>query len=95
MDVVISISVKYYALGLALRLRPHDLDRVRQENHQSIQDALRDVLLLWLRKAYDVDKYGPPTWEKLMEAVGKESGGNNRALAEEIAAKQLFLIRPQ
>jgi hypothetical protein len=90
MEEVISISANYYNLGLALRLRPGDLDKLREENQQNTQAALRGVLLLWLRRVYiNAGNYGPPTWEMLVEAVSEESGGNNRALGEQIAAKRL------
>ena len=83
MDEVISISAN---LGLALRLRPGDLDRVHEENQQSTQTALCGVLLLWLCKMYDVEKYGPPTWEMLVEAVIKDSSGNHY-MGEQIAKR--------
>jgi len=34
-----------------------------------------------------VKRYGKPTWRKLVEAVENKVGGNNCALAKEIAAK--------
>ena len=60
-----------------LRLRPGDLDRVHEENRRNTQAALDGVLLLWLHKMYNVEKYGPPTWEMLVEAISKDSSGNN------------------
>ena len=44
------------------------------------------MLLVWLKHSYNVDKHGPPTWRRLVEAVDKEAGGNNHALAEKIAS---------
>ena len=32
-----------------------------------------------------VDKFGKPTWRRLVEAVEDKVGGNNRALAQTIA----------
>ena len=45
-----------------------------------------DVLLLWLLQKYKVEKFGPPTWRMLVEAVDKKTGGNNHELAKEIAS---------
>ena len=42
---------------------------------------------MWLRQSYNIEKYGPPTWRKLVEAVGSPTGGNNRALAKGIASR--------
>ena len=89
MEEVITIKAKYYALGMALRLHPGTLDAIRSENPQDSQKALLDVLLMWLRQRYNTEKYGPPTWKMLIEAVGKESGGNNKALAKKIAKNRL------
>ena len=33
-----------------------------------------------------VERFGMPTWRRLVEAVKDEVGGNNRALAHKIAA---------
>ena len=49
------------------------------------EQCLREVIVRWLRKTYDVDRHGPPTWRTLVKAVSDKAGGNNPALAEEIA----------
>lgn len=33
-----------------------------------------------------VERFGKPTWRKLVKAVEEHAGGNNRALAEKIAS---------
>ena len=45
------------------------------------------VLIKWLKKSYNVGKYGPSTWRMLVKAVDSPAGGNNRALPETIAEK--------
>ncbi len=47
------------------------------------------VLCKWLQKAYKVDRYGEPTWKMLSEAAASRAGGDNPALAEEIAKRHL------
>ena len=83
-EEVFSIKSAYYNLGLSLRLEDSEMKCIR-ENCTSEEDALTDVLLLWLRKQYNVKRFGPPTWRALVEAVDKESGGNNHELAKRIA----------
>ena len=51
---------------------------------QDIELAFSDVLLSWLRHRYNVDRFGPPTWRKLVEAVDSQT---NPALAAAIAAR--------
>ena len=36
-----------------------------------------------------MDRFGPPTWRKLVEIVEDPAAGNNKALADEIARKHL------
>ena len=43
------------------------------------------MLLLWLRQRYNVERYGPPTWQTLVKAVEHEIP----ALAKTISAKHL------
>ena len=67
--------------GLALRLNPSQLDEIESDNKQS-SDCLTRVLTLWLKKAYNTERFGEPSWEQLAKAVADPAGGNNPALAE-------------
>ena len=85
------IMSEYYSLGLALRLRDYDLEAICQGYPNTCDNkiALKDVLLVWLRQRYNVEKFGPPTWRMLVEAVDKETGGNDHGLAKKIASNHL------
>ena len=89
MDEVESLKCVYFQLGRSLRLRDSDLKAIRQTySAESEQEtALNDVLLLWLQQKYNVERFGPPTWQMLVEAVDKKSCGNYHDLAKEIALK--------
>jgi hypothetical protein len=82
---LVNIKARYYQLGIVLGLPPGELEAIQQAHSHNVAQALTQVLLLWLRQQYDVEKYGPPTWQRLREAVD----GENHALAEKIAEKHL------
>ena len=82
-------KARYYQLGRVLRLPLGKLEAIRKTHSQYVEQALTQVLLLWLRQQYNVEKFGRPTWQKLREAVDSPSGGENHALAERIAKKYL------
>ena len=52
-----------------------------------VEDNLSDVLEEWLKKSYDTESFGDPSWKLLVDAVAHPVGGKDRALAMEIAAK--------
>ena len=85
-EVLIMKSV-YFPLGQCLRLADDDLKAIREAypDDSTADQALRKVLLLWLCQKYRVDRYGPPTWRMLTEAVDKKTGGDNHELAKQIA----------
>ena len=85
---MLTVKAVCFPLGECLRLQTHDLKAVREAypDESMADQALKDVLLLWLNKKYRVDKYGPPTWRMLVEAVDKKTGGNDHELAKEIAS---------
>ena len=80
------LAPSFYKFGIGLGLPPQELDKIRKENPQDMDQALTEVLLVWLRQRYSVGKHGPPTWRKLVEAVDNRVGGNNHALAKTIAS---------
>ena len=67
---------EWYDLGLNLGLSPDSLDVIK-EDERMIKGRVRAVLLKWLRKKYDVEQYGSPSWSTLVGAVEPI----NRALA--------------
>ena len=87
MEEVLDIKAVCFALGQSLRLRYDNLEAIRKKypNESDHERALTDVLLLWLKNEYNVERFGPPTWRMLVEAVNKRSGGNNQELAKQIA----------
>ena len=87
MEEVLDIKSMWFALGRSLRLRNDDIGAIPKDypNESGHEQALNDVLLLWLKKEYNVERFGPPTWRMLVEAVNKRSGGNNYELAKKIA----------
>ena len=76
------------AVGRSLMLKTADLKLVQETypNESDTEQALSDILELWLQQKYNVERFGPPTWRMLVEAVDRKAGGNNHDLAKEIAS---------
>lgn len=90
---VIKLKGGYYQFGIGLGLPPHQLDTIRRRFPTDIDQAFAEVLLTWLKHCYNTEKHGPPTWQRLVEAVDSPAGGNNHALARTIAAHHLCSFR--
>ena len=82
-----SIKTTYYQFGLELGLPPRELDAIRKAYDKDITQCFTEVLHIWLKQRYYVDRYGPPTWCRLVQAVDNPAGGNNHLLAKTIASK--------
>ena len=81
----VSVHFCYYQLGTYLGLPQRELEAIRMTYNTNINQAFMEVLLAWLRHRYNIKRYGPPTWRRLVEAVDNPAGGNNHALAKTIA----------
>ena len=80
------VAARWKHIGLALRLDPAQLSKI-ESDHRTVDDCLTEVLHLWLKKAYNSERFGDPSWTLLARAVGHVAGGNDKALAEMIAEK--------
>lgn len=80
------VAARWKAIGVALGLKYGVLDSI---NPGSPDECLLVVIANWLMRNYNVDRFGPPTWRKLVEVVKDPAAGNNKALADEIARKHL------
>ena len=74
-----------YNFAILLGLPPDTVDFIKQDHTCSV-DFLTQVLTHWLKKNYDTQKYGVPSWRLLCAAAASPIGGANPALAEKIAS---------
>ena len=84
---VISLAGRWSGMCLALGLLPSDKEAIAAAHPGNPHDCLQMVVVKWLQKSYNFQRYGIPTWRMLVEAVDDPAGGNNSALAEAIAKK--------
>ena len=84
---VIGLAGRWSGVCLALGLLPSDQSAIAAAHCGYPHDCLQAVVVQWLQKGYEYQRFGSPTWRMLVEAVGDPAGGNNSALAETIAKK--------
>ena len=83
---LVGVAHNWKGIGEALRLTPSVLDIIEFDG-KNAESRMNKVLTEWLKKAYNTTRFGLPSWKLLVAAVAHPAGGNNHALAEEIAQK--------
>ena len=83
------VSANWKDIGIALRLSPDTLDRIQAGNSGDPVSCLTSMVTEWLKRNYNVKKFGEPTWQRLVEVVGHPAGGANMGLARRIATKHM------
>ena len=78
-----SVAIKWRKIGMALGLNCNTLDKIEHVYHDP-DDQLSNMVVQWLKKNYNVERFGEPTWGKLAKAVRAGAGGGNSALAQRI-----------
>lgn len=90
---VVNIQSSYYQFGIELGLPLREMEAIKKAFQLDIAQAFTEVLTIWLRHRYNIEKYGPPTWRRLVEAVDSPAGGNNHALAKTIAEHHPIIVK--
>ena len=80
---VLPVAARWRDIGLVLRISDSKLETI-EANKSDVRDRLTDMLRLWLNRAYNVEKYGEPSWQSLREAVRSPAGGDSPATADKI-----------
>ena len=81
------VSANWRSIGIALRLNHNTLEGIQAKNSSDPTVCLTSVVTEWLKRNYNVKKFGEPTWQWLVETVGDPAGGANRSLARDIAKR--------
>ena len=84
---VVGLAGRWSNMCLALRLLHSDQSKIEAAHHGNPDKCLEAVIVKWLQKCYNYQRFGSPTWKMLVKAVGDPVEGNNNALAETIAKK--------
>ena len=84
---LIPVSANWKSIGTALQLKPDFLRNIDARYSGDPRACLSWMVMEWLMRNYNVGKFGEPTWQKLVEAVGHPAGGANIALAKKIARR--------
>ena len=86
-EEVMDLASSWHSFGLALRLKPAELETISLKNYTNPTECLKDMLLAWLRQQHFIKKVGPPSWRMLCKAISVQVGGNNPPLARKIALR--------
>lgn len=93
LEVVVSTLQKYHfttthwdRLCLSLGILYDKLKNIEDNYPRKVEQQFREGLSEWLRLQYEYEKYGKPTWRKLVNTL---EGINERAVAEGIRKDKL------
>ena len=85
-DELTPVATKWKSFGCALQLGTNVLESIQNKNRDD-PGFLTLVVKEWLKRNYNVEKFGVPTWQRLVKALSDITGGANMALASDIAKK--------
>ena len=84
---LIPVTAKWRSIGTALRLKSDVLESIQAGSGSDPPACLASMVTEWLKRNYNVKRFGEPTWQRLVEAVGHPAGGGNTAVARDIARR--------
>ena len=84
---LISVAGNWKNIGIALRLKRTQLDYIQTVNDGNPNACLTSVVIEWLNRKYNVKRFGEPTWQFLVEALGDPAVGVSMELARNIARR--------
>ena len=85
--VLTPIKAKWESFATQLGILPDTTDDIGLKHHYNPTLCLKDVLNTWLKRGYNIRKHGHQSWRRVCEATASPAGGENKRLAQEIAAQ--------
>lgn len=80
-DSVQRLAGSWKRVATYIHVKGDAIDRIEQNNPRDAQQCLHESIVEWLRKNYNLEKFGPPSWKMLVGAVKRL----DNSLALEIA----------
>ena len=82
---VMDVAHRWQQFGRALRIRQAKLDEIKTELCSAPRECLSKTVQEFLKKNYDWQKHGEPSWRLVVIAVGHKAGGADTDLALQLA----------
>ena len=82
-----SVAGDWKAIGRGLKIDSGRLQTIQANNPGNTKECLSEMLTCWLKRNYDVERFGEPTWRAVVKVVADPVAGDNYALALSIAGK--------
>ena len=76
-------------IAISFRLSPSLMKLIATHCSSDPEYCLFTAVEDWLKKMYNTEKYGNPSWQTLVRAVASPTSGANQALAQAIAERHL------
>ena len=84
-ELLEAVFSRWRNIAGALGVRPSQIENINVGNRGDLERCMSEALLIWLRRAHNEERRGPPTWRALVRAIADRAGGNNPALAMKLA----------
>ena len=84
------VADRWDSVGIFLGIPYLVIEGCREEH--TMEERMRAMVEAWVNRRYDVEKFGQPSWRKLVEAVAHKSGGSHIRQAEMLARNHPTII---
>ena len=78
-------AAKYAEIGRDFGLAPSTIESIKENHPGDNAGALQDVIKTWVRQDFNTEKFGLPSWQKVVEVIS----GFGKLLAKKIAKDHL------
>ena len=85
LEEMMPVVKSWKAIGRGLRIDSGHLEMIQTDNPGNSKECLSEMLTCWLKRNYNVERFGEPTWRAVVKVVGRPAAGDNCALALTIA----------
>ena len=83
------VASSWKAIGMGLRIDSGRLNMIHESNFGKPRECLSEILTCWLKRNYNVERFGEPTWKAVVKIIAHPAAGDNCALALSIAKQHL------
>ena len=81
------VAGSWKVIGRGLRIDSGRLETIEDSYPTKPKECLSEMLTCWLKRNYNVERFGEPSWQAVVKVVAHPAAGDNCALALSIAGK--------